>query len=91
LCACGKTSSELHVKEYYNRFPEGLVNNRWETSVPADLLENQPDIAPGIGTESHHGFLTPEYSNIDHITDYKWETCRCLGFSFGYNQNEGPG
>ena len=26
---------------------------------------------------------------MDAITDYKWETCRGLGYSFGYNQVEG--
>ncbi len=33
---------------------------------------------------------TPEYSNYDKITPKKWEACRGLGFSFGYNQVEGP-
>ena len=27
---------------------------------------------------------------MDHITDYKWEASRGIGFSFGYNQLEGP-
>ncbi|MCB1018427.1 MAG: alpha-L-fucosidase, partial [Acidobacteria bacterium] len=26
---------------------------------------------------------------MDQITDYKWETCRGLGYSFGYNAVEG--
>jgi alpha-L-fucosidase len=36
-------------------------------------------------------FTTPEYTKYDKITEKKWESCRGLGFSFGYNQNEGPG
>src|SRR5207247_3091526 len=35
-------------------------------------------------------FTTPEYSNYDKITPKKWEACRGLGFSFGYNRVEGP-
>ncbi len=27
---------------------------------------------------------------MDDITGYKWETCRGLGYSFGYNQVERP-
>lgn len=35
-------------------------------------------------------FTTPEYARYDKITEKKWESCRGLGFSFGYNQVEGP-
>jgi alpha-L-fucosidase len=35
-------------------------------------------------------FTTPEYSRYDRITDRKWEACRGLGYSFGYNRIEGP-
>ncbi len=35
-------------------------------------------------------FTTPEYAKYDQIREKKWESCRGLGFSFGYNQVEGP-
>lgn len=35
-------------------------------------------------------FTTPEYAKYDKITEKKWESCRGLGYSFGYNQVEGP-
>jgi alpha-L-fucosidase len=35
-------------------------------------------------------YTTPEYAKYDKITLEKWESCRGLGFSFGYNQVEGP-
>jgi alpha-L-fucosidase len=35
-------------------------------------------------------FTTPEYTRYDKITEKKWESCRGLGFSFGYNRVEGP-
>ena len=36
-------------------------------------------------------FTTPEYQVLDSIAAQKWETCRGLGYSFGYNQLEGDG
>jgi alpha-L-fucosidase len=35
-------------------------------------------------------YTTPEYAKYDKITPKKWESCRGLGFSFGYNRVEGP-
>ena len=61
--------------EFYNDNPDGVVNNRWETHLEGDELR-------------HHDFETPEYAKMDEITDYKWESCRGLGFSFGYNAVE---
>lgn len=33
-------------------------------------------------------FSTPEYTVLDSISKKKWETCRGIGYSFGYNQVE---
>lgn len=38
----------------------------------------------------YHGFLTREYRHVENIIDEPWESTRGLGFSFGYNQAEGP-
>jgi len=35
-------------------------------------------------------YTTPEYAKYERITEKKWESCRGLGYSFGYNQAEGP-
>ena len=63
------------VADFYNSRSDGLINNRFE-----------------IGKEGaparHHDFTTPEYAQMDEITKEKWETCRGLGFSFGYNRVE---
>jgi alpha-L-fucosidase len=40
--------------------------------------------APGI----HHDYVTPEYVVVEEIRKGKWESCRGLGNSFGYNRNE---
>jgi alpha-L-fucosidase len=55
---------------YYNKYPEGLINNRF--------------------TQDHFDFTTPEYAVFDRVSGKKWEACRGLGFSFGYNKAEGP-
>lgn len=38
----------------------------------------------------HHGFLTREYTEVTSILGTPWEATRGIGYSFGYNQNEGP-
>jgi len=38
----------------------------------------------------HSDITTPGYTQYSKIVEKKWETCRGLGFSFGYNQVEGP-
>lgn len=40
---------------------------------------------------AHADFATPEYQKSGKINLKKWETVRGLGYSFGYNQAEGPG
>jgi alpha-L-fucosidase len=82
---------------FYNRQPEGVVNDRW-TQLPRFLFSGlgrfiltqmlkrmaggEPPAPP------HSDFTTPEYATLDHITEHKWETCRGIGNSFGYNQFE---
>jgi len=68
----GKEDLKYLFSYFYNRNPEGLVNDRWEVL--------------------HWDFMTAEYKQNypGEISPNKWEFCRGLGFSFGYNQNEGP-
>lgn len=63
------------VADFYNSRSDGLINNRFEIGK-----EGAP--------RRHHDFETPEYDQMNEITDYKWETCRGLGYSFGYNRVE---
>ncbi len=37
----------------------------------------------------HSDFTSPEYAKLDKISEKKWEECRGLGDSFGYNRAEG--
>jgi alpha-L-fucosidase len=82
---------------FYNRQPDGVVNDRW-TQLPKFmfsrlgrfilsqvLMRMDMDETPKA---PHSDFVTHEYAALDHIPDHKWETCRGVGNSFGYNQVE---
>ncbi|MGA7873886.1 MAG: alpha-L-fucosidase [Candidatus Binatus sp.] len=65
---------------YYNRVPDGVINDRFATQfTPPRRPSLQP---PGV----HYDFVTPEYTSFDEIQTEKWETCRGIGCSFGYNR-----
>ena len=59
---------------YYDRVPNGIVNDRFNI------------IAVGQKT-LHADIATPEYST-KASSDRKWEVCRGIGRSFGYNRME---
>jgi alpha-L-fucosidase len=66
------------IADYYNQVPDGIVNDRHKFTATAT----------GFGTTVAHDITTPEYQVLDTITAKKWETCRGIGLSFGYNQTE---
>jgi alpha-L-fucosidase len=85
---------------YYNRLPEGVINDRW-MQIPTFLrgklgrwLMNaiiQRSLKSGSNSQPkvpHCDFLTTEYSGFDKVQEKKWEACRGIGLSFGYNQFE---
>ena len=77
----GANTVELFA-DYYNRVPDGVINDRFATQLtPPQARGLQP---PGI----HYDFLTPEYATFDDIVTEKWETCRGISNSFGYNRDD---
>ncbi len=58
--------------------------------VMADYYNAVPDgvVDDRFGVK-HADFTSPEYAKLDHISEKKWEECRGLGRSFGYNRAEG--
>ena len=58
--------------------------------VEADYYNSTPDgvIDDRFGIK-HSDFTSPEYEKKDEISEKKWEECRGLGRSFGYNRAEG--
>jgi len=82
--------------DFYNRKPEGVVNDRW-MQLPKFffnkvgryiLTQIIKRMGQGELKVPHSDFTTPEYATLDHIALHKWETCRGIGNSFGYNQFE---
>jgi alpha-L-fucosidase len=59
---------------YYERMPDGVVNDRF----------NMIAVAQG---SLHADFTTPEYATTSYGSR-KWEVCRGIGRSFGYNRAE---
>ena len=58
--------------------------------VEADYYNAIPDgvIDDRFGIK-HSDFTSPEYEKLEKISPKKWEECRGLGRSFGYNRAEG--
>ena len=58
--------------------------------IMAEYYEAVPDgvIDDRFGVK-HSDFISPEYQTLEQINPKKWEECRGLGRSFGYNRAEG--
>lgn len=89
------TRSDAHsvIARYYNAVPDGLVNDRWIS--PPELADptiwERPPGSKGLlpPRPSVWDVRTPEYAAFDTILDYKWESTRGVGYSFGFNRMEG--
>ena len=90
--------ADAHWTELTDRYQPAVMWN--DISYPKagaipQLFAHYYDAVPGGVINNRFGvdfadFTTPEYAKYDKITEKKWESCRGLGFSFGYNQAEGP-
>ena len=60
--------------------------------IMAEYYNRVPDgvIDDRFGVK-HSDFKSPEYQTMEKISETKWEECRGLGRSFGYNRAEGEG
>ncbi len=69
---------------YYNQIPDGIINDRWLTNQLSPEAEGA-----SLGVD-WTDYQTAEYhlGRVKVIAPYKWEMCRGLSFSFGFNQNE---
>jgi alpha-L-fucosidase len=68
------------LEHYYERVPDGAVNDRFRTAI-----------VEGRSRAPYFDYLTPEYATFPDITPTKWEACRGIGYSFGYNRNDDDG
>ena len=89
---------------YYEAVPDGVINDRFiQMRTPRSKLMRgvlnallplimrwMAKRGKGNPSSIHSDFSTPEYTSYDHIVEKKWESTRGIGYSFGYNRNEGP-
>jgi alpha-L-fucosidase len=89
--------ANAQIHELIDRYHPALLWNDidWPKTgdalgVEADYYNTVPDgvIDDRFGI-AHSDFTSPEYAKLDKISEKKWEECRGLGRSFGYNRAEG--
>ncbi|MGZ4732707.1 MAG: alpha-L-fucosidase [Terriglobales bacterium] len=89
--------ADAHVRELIERYHPALLWNDIDypksghpLEIMAEYYNTVPDgvIDDRFGVK-HSDFKSPEYQTLDHISPTKWEECRGLGRSFGYNRAEG--
>lgn len=64
-------------------FAVAALLERYLERVPSGVVNDRWGVP-------YHGFLTREYTHVEGIVESPWESTRGLGFSFGYNEAEGP-
>ncbi|MBQ8305136.1 MAG: alpha-L-fucosidase [Blautia sp.] len=87
------------MKELIDRYHPSVLWNDigWpkqsEQAMPYLLSHYFNTVEDGVVNDRfnglYHDYLTKEYQQGEMHTDEKWEMCRGLGLSFGYNANEG--
>jgi alpha-L-fucosidase len=65
-------------RDYLERVPDGVIDNRFR----------QYDGDGAVTFEPPFDFTTPEYATSTGISPVPFESCRGIGYSFGYNQLE---
>ncbi|HZF64155.1 MAG TPA: alpha-L-fucosidase [Chitinophagaceae bacterium] len=90
--------ADAHYFELIHRYAPDIlwndVNYPENGDLPgifAEAINANPDVVMNDRWRRFNDlthFTTPEYVILDSITKRKWETCRGIGYSFGYNQVE---
>ncbi len=94
--AYGKYAN-AQIHELIARYKPSLLWNDIDWPKTGDALGVEADyynaIPDGVIDDrfgiKHADFTSPEYAKLDKISPKKWEECRGLGRSFGYNRAEG--
>jgi len=85
------------IHELIDRYKPALLWNDIDWPKTGNALQVEADyynaIPDGVIDDrfgiKHSDFTSPEYEKLEKISPKKWEECRGLGRSFGYNRAEG--
>ncbi|HZG70743.1 MAG TPA: alpha-L-fucosidase, partial [Chondromyces sp.] len=90
--------ADSHVHEIIHKYKPDILWN--DVNYPkngdflgifSELFNSNPNAVINDRWEKHKelfDYSTPEYQVLDSISPKKWETCRGLGYSFGFNRLE---
>ena len=89
--------ADAHVRELIQRYHPAVLWNDIDypkSGHPLEIIAEYYNAVPdGVIDDrfgvKHSDFTSPEYQTLDKISLTKWEECRGLGRSFGYNRAEG--
>jgi alpha-L-fucosidase len=92
--------------EYYATVPDGVLNDRWLPRSPVnaalrvDPLRRVADAGLRRAARGDRGLIppkpphfdvrTPEYTALDDVPPWPWESVRGIDRSFGFNRASGP-
>ena len=89
--------ADAQVRELISRYHPAVLWNDIDypkSGHPLEIMAEYYNVVPdGVIDDrfgvKHSDFKSPEYQTLDKISPTKWEECRGLGRSFGYNRAEG--
>jgi alpha-L-fucosidase len=89
--------ADAQVRELITRYKPAVLWNDIDypkSGHPLEIMAEYYNAIPdGVIDDrfgvKHSDFKSPEYQTLDKISPTKWEECRGLGRSFGYNRAEG--
>ena len=89
--------ADAQVRELIQRYRPAVIWNDIDypkSGHPLEIMAEYYNAVPdGVVDDrfgvKHSDFKSPEYQVLDKISPTKWEECRGLGRSFGYNRAEG--
>ena len=89
--------ADAQIEELIERYHPSVLWNDIDWPKSGKPLKIMADyynsVADGVIDDRfgvpHSDFTSPEYAKLDQISPKKWEECRGLGRSFGYNRAEG--